>query len=101
MSQVMSRAMIDETVTVKKTFCDILRRILSFVTEQNIMINLLSSKKLTGHIGFRLSVHPSVRSSKTVHARFLKFHTWIPRGKIADTHFFFVQVISLSGVMPL
>ena len=37
----------------------------------------------------------------TVHARVLKFHIWIPHGKIADTHFFLVRVISLSGVMPL
>ena len=28
-----------------------------------------------------------VRSSKTVHARVLKFHIWIPRGKIFDAHF--------------
>ena len=37
----------------------------------------------------------------TVHARVLKFHLWIPHGKIADTHFFLDRVISLSGVMPL
>ena len=39
--------------------------------------------------------------SRTEHARVLKFHVWIPHGKIADTLFFLVQVISLSGVMPL
>ena len=43
-----------------------------------------TSKKLTGHIGFGLSV----RSSKTVHARVLKFHIWIPHAKIADLYFF-------------
>ena len=32
--------------------------------------------------------HACVCSSKTVHARVLKFHIWIPHGKIADTHFF-------------
>ena len=47
------------------------------------------------------SIHASVCSSRTVHARALKFHIWIPDGKIADTHFFLVRVISLSGVMPL
>ena len=40
----------------------------------------------------RQSVHPSVHgwvsSSRTVHARVLKFHIWIPRGKIFDTPFF-------------
>ena len=29
-----------------------------------------------------------VRSSKTVHARVLKFHIWIPHGKLVNTHFF-------------
>ena len=47
-----------------------------------------TSKKLTGRIVFGLSVRASVRSSKTVHARVLKFHIWIPHGKIADTRFF-------------
>ena len=68
-----------------------------------------TSKKLREHIGFGLSVRASIRSSKTVHARVLKFHIWIPHGKIADTRFFFffffffflVRVISLSGVMPI
>ena len=31
---------------------------------------------------------------RTVHARVLKFHIWIPRGKIADTHFFFLSELS-------
>ena len=35
-----------------------------------------------------LSVHACIRLSKTVHARILKFHIWIPHGKIADTRFF-------------
>ena len=57
-----------------------------------------TSKKLTGHIGFRLCVHPSVcasvRSSRTVHARVLKFHIWIPHGKIVDARFFFLSKLS-------
>ena len=57
-----------------------------------------TSKKMTGHIGFRLSV----RWSRTVDARVLKFRIWIPHGKIFDARFFFlVRLISLSGVMPL
>ena len=62
-----------------------------------------TSKKLTGHIGFGLCVRPSVHAcvrppvrSRTVHARILKFHIWVPHGKIFDT-----WVIALSGVMPL
>ena len=51
-----------------------------------------TSKKLTGYIGFGLCVHasicPSICSSRTVHARVLKFHIWILHGKIADTRFF-------------
>ena len=37
----------------------------------------------------------------TVHARVLKFYIWIPHGKVADSYFFLVLVISPSGVMPL
>ena len=48
-----------------------------------------TSKKLTGHIGFGLCVRPCVRSSKTVHDRVLKFHIWIPHGKIVDARFSF------------
>ena len=51
-----------------------------------------TSKKLTGYIGFglcvRASVRLSVRSSRTVHARVLKFHIWISHGKIAGPYFF-------------
>ena len=35
----------------------------------------------------RLSVRPSVCSSRTVHARVSKFHIWIPHGKIVYTLF--------------
>ena len=38
---------------------------------------------------------------RTVHARVLKFHIRIPHGKVVDLKLFLVQVISLSGVMPL
>ena len=37
----------------------------------------------------RASVRLCVRSSKTVHARVLKFRIWIPHGKIVDARFFF------------
>ena len=35
----------------------------------------------------RVYVRPSVCSSRTVHAMVLKFHIWIPNGKIADIRF--------------
>ena len=58
-------------------------------------------EEVDGAYWFRV-VRASVRSSRTVHARVLKFHIWIPHGKIFDTHFFvLVRVISLSGVMLL
>ena len=47
-------------------------------------------KEVDGAYWFQVvcaSVCPSVRS-RTVHARVLKFHIWIPDGKIFDTHFF-------------
>ena len=50
-----------------------------------------TSKKLMGHIGFGLSIQVSVHACvrlkhachilRTVHARVLKFHIWIPHGK--------------------
>ena len=43
-------------------------------------------------------VHPFVKNRA---ARVLKFHIWIPHGKIADTRFFLFQGISVSGDMPL
>ena len=64
-------------------------------------------KKLTGHghVGFGLSVCRSLRvsgrSSITVRARVLKFHTWIPHGKKLTYVVFFVWVILLSGIMSL
>ena len=36
----------------------------------------------------RACVRPSVRSEKKNQARVLKFHTWIPRQKIAYLYFF-------------
>ena len=30
----------------------------------------------------------------TMHARVLKFHIWIPHGKIADPYFFFLSELS-------
>ena len=61
-----------------------------------------TSKKLTGHIGFGLFVRPSVRSSKTVQARVLKFFIWISHGKIFKASFFlFVCFFFLVGVISL
>ena len=57
------------------------------LTKPGIVIMPPTSKKLTVHIGFGLSVRASIRS-RTVHARVLKFHIWIPHGKIADSYFF-------------
>ena len=55
-------------------------------------------KEVAGAYWFRVvrpfvcaSVYPSVPSSKTVHARVLKFHIWIPHGKIVDARFFFLS----------
>ena len=61
-----------------------------------------TSKKLTGHTGFGLCVRLFVRSSKTVHARVLKFHLWIPHGKIVDARFYFYFFLSeLSPFLEL
>ena len=49
----------------------------------------------------RASVCPSVHQEPCMHARVLKFHIWIPHGKIVDTHFFLDPAVSLSEVMPL
>ena len=42
---------------------------------------------VSGCACIHLCVRQSIRSSRTVHARVLKFHIWIPHGKIFDTHF--------------
>ena len=61
-----------------------------------------TSKKLKGHIDFGLSIRVCICASVcllktlfdachilcTVHARVLKFHMWIPHGKIADPYYF-------------
>ena len=49
----------------------------------------------------RACVRASVRSSRTVHARALKFHIWIPHGKVVDSHVFLVRVVTLFGFMHL
>ena len=55
---------------------------------------------VSGCASVRACVRPSVRS-RTMHARVLKFHIWIPHGKKIWHTFFLVRVISLSGVIPL
>ena len=50
-------------------------------------------EEVAGAYWFRV-VHPSIRSSKTVHARVMKFHIWIPHGKIVDARFFFLSELS-------
>ena len=56
---------------------------------------LPTSKKLTGILVLGcLCVRPSVCSSRTVHDRLLKFHIWIPPGKIADRHIFVLSELS-------
>ena len=57
-------------------------------------------EEVAGAYWFRV-VCPCVRLWKTVHARVLKFHIWIPHRKIAEPYLCLVRVISLSGVMPL
>ena len=49
--------------------------------------------------GILVSGCASVHSSRTVHARVLKFHIWIPHGKIADTHYF--SCLELSPFLEL
>ena len=63
-----------------------------------VRVHIYAPKKLTGHIGFRLSVCTCVRAC--ILPCMLEFHIWIPHGKIADILFFLVRVVSLSGVMP-
>ena len=48
----------------------------------------------------RPSVSASVRSSRTVHARVLKFHIWIPHGKKADTRFIYLFFFSCPSYLP-
>ena len=47
------------------------------------------------------SVRISVCSSRTVHARVLKFHIWIPHGKILDTSLFVFFLSELSTILEL
>ena len=60
-----------------------------------------TSKKLRGLIGFGLSVRVSVRSSRPVHARVLKFHIWIPHGNTADTRFYAPHFEEVEGHIGL
>ena len=62
-------------------------------------IYTLNCEEVDGVYWFRVvrpCVRACVRTSRTVHARVLKFHIWIPHGLIADTHFF-----SCPSYLPL
>ena len=51
---------------------------------------------VSGCVCVHASVHAFIRTSRTVHDRVLKFHIWIPHGKIAD-----IQVVFfLSELSP-
>ena len=60
---------------------------------KNIHFSLLCPQLRRSWRGILVSGCPCVcafiRSSRTVHARILKFHIWIPDGEKADTRFFF------------
>ena len=49
----------------------------------------------------RPSVHLCVHLPKTVHARVLKFHIWIPYGKVADPYFFLVKLSPFGELCPI
>ena len=54
----------------------------------------LNFEEVAGAYWFRVMhpcVRPCIHSSKTMNARVLKFHIWIPQGKIVDTCFFFLS----------
>ena len=53
-----------------------------------------TSKKLTGHIGFELSVRQEP-------CRVLKFHVWILHGKIADIFFFSSELSPFLELCPV
>ena len=55
---------------------------------ENLVYYAPNFEEVDGAYWFRV-VGACILSSKTVHARVLKFHIWIPHGKIADTCFFF------------
>ena len=38
---------------------------------------------------------------RTLPGRALKFHVWVPHGKITDTYFFSLQIMTIFGVMIL
>ena len=50
-------------------------------------------EEVDGAYWFRV-VRACIPLSRTVHARVLKFHIWIPHGKIFDAHFFFLFKLS-------
>ena len=65
-------------------------------------------KEVDGAYCFRVvcpCVRPSVCAciywSRTMHARILRFHIWIPHGKIADTFFFLSELSPFLELCPL
>ena len=76
-------------MTIKRIF------ILIIFKKMSLLIMPPTLKKLMVHIAFGASVGGCVRHTfctyfkfKTVKARVLKFHIWIPHKKIADPYFF-------------
>ena len=66
-------------------------------------------KKLEGHIIFGLCIHACMHPSitlfffiilLTMHARVLKFHIWIPYGKLANPYFFFSELCPFLELCP-
>ena len=62
---------------------------------------LLMPQPLALCVRASITIFDACHISWTMHARVLKFHVWIPHGKIVNPICFLVWVVSLSGVMPL
>ena len=59
-----------------------------------ILLDLLCPQLRKNWWGILVSGCACARSWKNVHARILKFHIWIPHGKIVETRFFFLSELS-------
>ena len=69
----------------------------SFYLSLNLFIIPPTSKKWTGHIGFWLCIRPFVKNRA---CWVLKFHIWIPHGKIAETMFFLSKLSPVLELCP-